>query len=117
MPAALTTVRAVSPPVRARAPTPMGMATAMAGSEEGRPCNMAWSRSHSLTKPQSGGHGGHGQAADQEDAARHRHAPQEPSDPVEVPGACRLLERACRQEQRSLEDGVEDHVQEGGDQR
>ena len=55
MPIALAKVKAVRPPVRASTPTPIGIATAIATSLEGRPWSMLWRRSHSLTKPQKGG--------------------------------------------------------------
>ena len=50
----------------------------------------------------------------------HRHAERQPLDQtaesVQVAEAGRLLNRAGREEQRALEDGVEDDVQERGHQ-
>ena len=39
----------------ASTPTPIGIVTATAALVVGRPCSIAWSRSHSLTKPHSAG--------------------------------------------------------------
>ena len=116
MPAALTKVSAVSPPVRASTPTPMGMATAMAGFDEGRPCSMAWSSSHSLTKPHSGGRAAMARPPTRKIEPVTGIRAQQPAELVEVPGPRRLLDRAGGEEERSLEHGVEDHVQQGGDQ-
>ena len=60
--------------------------------------------------------GGDGQPADQEERAGDRHPSQQTTELVEVPGAGGLLDRAGTEEQRPFEHGVEDHVQQGGDQ-
>ena len=61
--------------------------------------------------------GGDGEAAHQEDGAAHRHPSHEAAQPVEVRAPGRLLDRAGGEEQRTLEDGMEDDVQQRGDQR
>ena len=88
----------------------------MAVSPEGRPWSRLWRSSHSLTKPHSGGRAQMARPATRKTGALQRQPPQQAAEPVQVAQPGRLLERAGREEQRALEDGVEDDVQEGGDQ-
>ena len=55
--------------------------------------------------------------ADQERAARPRHPPQQPAEPVELERADRPLERAGAEEEQRLEDRVVERVQQRGGER
>ena len=116
MPAALTNVNAANPPVSASTPTPMGIATAIAGFPVGSPCSMLCNSSHSLTKPHRIRQGCHAQAPDQEDRPGDGHPTEQSAECVQIAGTRRLLDRAGGQEEAALEHGVEDHVEECGDQ-
>ena len=113
---ALTKVAAVSPPVRASTATPSGMATSIAVSAEGSPWSRLWSSSHSLTKPHSGGRAQMARPATMNTGALRGSRLTRPPSRSRSRSPGRLLERAGREEQRALEDGVEDDVQEGGHQ-
>ena len=60
--------------------------------------------------------GRHAQSPDQEDGPGDRHPTQQSAECVQIPRAGGLLDRAGSQEEAALEHGVEDHVEEGGDQ-
>ena len=81
---ALMNVKAVSPPVRARTPTPIGMATAMATFARGKPVQHALEEEPLAHEAAERRQGRDGQPTHQEDWSGDRHAPQEATEPVEV---------------------------------